>query len=174
MKGRSLVQNHVLRDHILIGGIAALMLSKVWSAPHCLIFWAATVLVDVDHYFNLLFWSKFRCFSIAGLFKFYGFIVDHKKRYPVFMAIEVFHTLEFVSLIFAGAYLLQIGFLKPVFWGIAFHVLVDFFHLMRVGALRCRKNSLLEFFILRYNHMRNGLDPTQVQKDAAMAALAIS
>ncbi len=170
-RGTAVVSNHVVRDHMLLGGIVALLLSRVWPPMDCLIFWFATVLVDVDHYFNLLFWSDFRCFSVKKLMRFYGFILENKKKYPIFLAIEGFHTVEFMGVLFLIAYGWDVPLLKPVFWGISFHIFVDFFHLLRVGALRSRRNSFVEFFVLRSKAIRKGLDPTQVQKDAAASVM---
>lgn len=166
-RGARIVGSHVVRDHVLLGAAAALLLSRFAPVRDCVLFWLATVLVDVDHYFNLLFWSRFRCFSLPKLIRFYGFIVENKKKYPSFLAIESFHTAEFLGLLAFAAYGLNVHFLKPVLWGIAFHVFVDFFHLMRVGALKARRNSFIEFFLLRSALMKQGLDPTRVQRDAA-------
>ncbi len=166
-RGASIVGNHVVRDHMFLGALAAFALSRFAPLQDCVLFWLATVLVDVDHYFNLLFWSKFRCFSIPKLVRFYGFIVENKKKYPVFLAIESFHTAEFLALLAFAAYGLDVPILRPVLWGIGFHIFVDFFHLLRVGALGARRNSFIEFFLLRSKYIREGLDPTQTQKDAA-------
>ncbi len=171
-RGASVVGNHVVRDHMLLGGLVAFALSRVWPPMDCIYFWLATVFVDVDHYFNLLFWSNFRCFSIKKLIRFYGFIVENKKKYPIFLAIESFHTLEFLGLIFLAAYGWNIPIFRPIFWGISFHIFVDFFHLLRVDALQSRRNSFIEFFLLRAKAIREGFDPTQAQKDAASFVMA--
>ncbi len=171
-RGASIVGNHVVRDHMLLGAVVAAILSRFAPIQDCIIFWLATVLVDVDHYFNLIFWSNFRCFSIPKLIRFYGFIVENKMKYPVFLAIESFHTAEFLALLAFAAYGLDISILKPILWGIGFHVFVDFFHLIRVGALKARRNSFIEFFLLRAAYVRKGLNPTQAQQEAAAFVMA--
>ncbi len=166
-RGARVVGSHVVRDHMLLGAAAALLLSRFAPVRDCVLFWLATVFVDVDHYFNLLFWSRFRCFSVPKLIRFYGFIVENRRKYPAFLAIESFHTAEFLGLLALSAYGLNVQFLKPVLWGVAFHIVVDFFHLTRLGALKARRNSFIEFFLLRSALLKRGLDPTQAQRDAA-------
>lgn len=152
---------------MLVGAISAALAKGPmgWGLRECGLFWLATTFVDSDHYLNLVFWSGFRCFSPRQLFRFYASMVENNRRYPV-MAVEPFHTLEFVLLLGAAAFGAGPAYLKPVFWGIVFHLAVDVVHLARLKALRMRKNSFIGFWLANRALARRGIDGTLAQKMA--------
>ncbi len=171
--GGNMIFQHVIKDHVAAGLIVGLILTQFWSLSNCLIFWLSTVLVDIDHYLNLIYWSKFKTWSVFKTVKFYAYIFEHRKGRP-FLALEVFHTAEFIGILFFLAFFTGLEFLKPVFFGIAFHVFVDFFHLRRLGALRVRNHSILEYMIRKRAMSKQGLFPVQVSEEAGHAASAIT
>lgn len=165
-----LLLKHVLRDHVLAGGAAAAALLALWSPSHCLAFWLANVLIDLDHYLNLVFWSGFATFRFHRTFHFYCHIKEHKTDAP-FIALEAFHTVEFALAVFICGALPGLAILRPVFWGLLFHIFVDYFHLRRLGALRSRKDSILQFLWEKRKMEAAGLRPVALYKEASEAAI---
>lgn len=169
--GHVLIKNHVLRDHILAGGIFTVMLSAFFDWKTCLVFWVASVMVDVDHYLNLLYWSRFRSFDPSKLFRFYAYFHDNRLNRP-FMTVEVFHTIEFVMLLGLAAFLTRDTAVNAVLWGTLFHIAIDFVHLFNIRALKFRKHSLLEFIIRKRALEKEGIFPTAIQREAGEKAAA--
>lgn len=165
-----MIANHVLRDHMLCGAIVVLILSRFWNPYDCLIFWCSSVLIDFDHYLNLLYWSRFRSFAISKTFYFYSYIHDNKKKYR-FLTLEIFHTVEFVLGIYFLAFSLKLEILKPVFWGMVFHIFIDFLHLCRLKSLTIRSHSIIDFMIRKRAMEKRGISPTLLHRDAGKAVV---
>lgn len=163
---------HVLRDHAFIGLIAGFILSRFWSVSDCLIFWFSTVLMDFDHYLNLLYWSNFRVRSIFKTIDFYSHIFENKRGHA-FLALELFHTVEFMAALCFLAFFVHPGVMKPVFYGFAFHVVVDFFHLYRLKSLRIRNHSVIEYLVRRRAMEKNGFFPDLLHQEAAAALILV-
>ena len=159
--------NHVLRDHVLIGGIAAIIASPALGAWGSFWFWTATVLVDIDHYLHFLLATRFKAVGVKAMFRFHHELFE-RRNMPDFMILEVFHTLEFIALfgILAFNYF---GLLRPVFWGIVFHMIVDFVHLSRYGILHKRPHSFIEYGWRRRRVLELGRDPDYPVKEAVRA-----
>jgi len=161
---------HVLRDHVLFGGLAALLCLKVWSPAYCAAFWLSNVLIDLDHYLDLVFWSGFRAFRFHQVFHYSAHICENEGNLPV-LAVEALHTAEAViALAFLG-YGLGLAWCRPVLWGMALHCAVDVCHLARLRHLHVRCHSFLEFWLRKRRMERAGLSPTRLQREAAQAAL---
>ena len=121
--------SHVIRDHIAIGGIVTFLLIPIFGIWNSVVFWLASVLFDVDHYFKFLCLTRFKVFDLRRMQQFFEITFKHREH-PNFLAIEVFHTLEFLFLFVVIVVLLVPG-LSPIMWGFVFHILVDVVHLVR-------------------------------------------
>ncbi len=162
------LSNHVIRDHVIIGGIAAWLATPILGTSGSLAFWVATVMVDIDHYFNFLWRAKFRVFGISPMFRYHEQLFEKRHR-PEFLAIEVFHTIEFIFL-FGWTALYFKGPLLGAFWGIVFHMLVDFVHLGRYGILTKRSISFVEYYWRRAKMKAGGKNPALPFQEAMREA----
>ncbi len=153
-----LLSHHVLRDHVLIGGIAALALMPCWGWQGSLLFWLANVFIDADHYLHFLYARRqdpWHAKGAKGMFAYHQALFDQVRR-PDFLALEIFHTAEFLLLTACLGFSLPA--LLPIFWGCVFHSAVDWVHLGRQGLLLKRVNSILEYAIRRRKMLSQGLD----------------
>lgn len=165
------LSNHVIRDHVLIGGIAALALSPVLGAAESLFFWLATIFVDIDHYFEFLWFTRFKHLGPKSMFRFFEELFQLRNR-EGFLALEIFHTVEF--LICFGLFALwQGGALLAIFWGVLFHMVVDFFHLLRYRSLGKRSPSFLEYAWRKKRYLSEGKNPELVFEEALRASRQI-
>ena len=159
--------NHVLRDHVLIGGIAALLLLPVLGHGGSFIFWLSTILIDLDHYLDFFLRTKFKYFSAQSMFRFHEELFKRRHRSD-FLALEIFHTLEFAFL-FGIISFKWIPALIPVFLGMTFHLFVDVIHLSRYGILHKRASSFVEFYLRRKQIRSRGENPDKVFEEALSA-----
>lgn len=160
--------NHVLRDHVLIGGVAALVLSPFFGLGDSLIFWIATVFVDIDHYFEFVWFTRFKQLGVKAMIRFFEELFQRRNR-EGFLALEIFHTFEF--LIFLGLFAWwQGGVVLAIFWGVLFHMVVDFFHLLRYQSLGKRSPSFLEYAWRKKRYLLEGKDPKSIFEDALHAS----
>lgn len=161
---------HVLRDHVLFGGAAAALLLKVWSPAYCAAFWLSNVLIDIDHYLDLVFWSGFRAFRFHQVFHYSAHICENSRQRPI-LTVEVLHTAEAVLVLAFLGYGLGLGWCRPVLAGMLLHMAVDLFHLARMRHLHVRCHSFVEFWLRKRNMERTGLFPTRLQREAGEAAV---
>ena len=159
-----LLSSHVFRDHVLIGGIAAFLVSPIFGFWGAGSFWAATVLIDIDHYMKFVYYTGFKVFGVTPMLQYHDKVFEY-KHHPELLSLEIFHTAEF--LVFLGA--IAIWFapsLLPVFWGCVFHIVVDFVHLGRFKILEKRTHSFFEYFWRRRKMLAQGKNPDYVFKTA--------
>ena len=154
-----LLSGHVLRDHVIIGGLFALILLPFFGKPGSFSFWIATVFIDLDHYLRFIYHTQFRVFGVGSMLRYHDKIFE-QRNHDEFLSLEIFHTAEFVVLI--GAISLWIPQVQPVFWGFLFHILVDLIHLGRFRMLSKRSNSLIEYFWRRGKMLSRGKNPDYV------------
>ena len=160
--------NHVLRDHVLIGALAALAVLPFLGTGGSLVFWISTVMVDSDHYLDYLVRTRLKHPGIRPMFLFHEELFNRRHR-EEFLALEIFHTVEFMVL-FAGVAFWGGGLLPSIFWGIAFHMAVDFVHGARYGILSKRSHSFIQYFWRRKQFLAQGKDPEAVFAEALRAA----
>src|SRR5581483_4018485 len=96
------------KEHVAYGAAASLCLLPALPPERVAFFFAGSVLIDIDHYLDFLYFSRFREWSPSGMFRFHGRLakVIHK---PGFCALEAFHTAEF----FLGILLLGLALRSP-------------------------------------------------------------
>ncbi len=153
-----------LKEHIIFGGAASLALYP-FAGIDALWFFGASVFIDIDHYFDFIYHNRLKDLSIMRMFSYHKILGQWLKR-PDFLNLEVFHTLEFLSLILALALILRSGAMRAVFFGLCFHIALDVIFLMRHGVLRKRVHSIAGYFIKKRSMARRGLDPARLYKRA--------
>jgi hypothetical protein len=148
------------RDHLILGGAAAGALYP-FLGVNSVIFWLASVLVDIDHYLSFLYHNGFTDFSFRRMFAYHRALHSFCKK-PDFINVEIFHTVEFVAPLYAVSRYLGAGALEAVFWGILFHLALDILPLFRCGAFFKRSYSITEYLIRKRLLERRGLRPVDV------------
>ena len=138
------LMTHVLRDHVLFGGIVAGLLLPKFGFWNSAVFWASTVLIDTDHYFRFLYLTRLRTLDVRKMQRFFERAFP-LRNHPDFLTVELFHTIEFMSL-FGVCSAVFFPMMLPVWWGFLFHIGVDFIHLFRHRAFTKRCHSFVEYW----------------------------
>ncbi|MEK7444424.1 MAG: hypothetical protein AABZ70_06185 [candidate division NC10 bacterium] len=162
-----------LPEHIVLGGGAALAVSPVLGASGSLAFWAASVLIDVDHHLDYVYRNGFRDFGARGMFAYHDHLYA-RIRGGAFVGLSLFHTIECFLLVAAGAFWWHSGLLFAALWGMVFHLSLDLVRLAGKRAPFSRALSVVEYWIRRRRLIRQGIDPDEpyAQALAAVPALA--
>jgi hypothetical protein len=149
--------HHVIRDHLFLGLIVSLCMLPFFGWTGCVLFVAATVLIDLDHYAKFLWLTRFRYWGPSAMFLF--FEEAHNRRYrPEFLVVEYIHTLEIFGLLACATFFWG-GVLVPIFAGMLFHELVDIINLIHLKILTKRCHSLIEYAWRVRKLRKRGLDP---------------
>ncbi|NUO09114.1 MAG: hypothetical protein HUU08_10610 [Candidatus Brocadia sp.] len=157
-----------LKHHIIYGGIASLCLFPKFGFLSG-VFWAASVLIDVDHYIDFLYRNHFTNFSFKKMFAYCNIIIGWNTR-PGLLGLSIFHTIEVIG----GTYFIStrmnsdIG--KAAFLGMVFHMLLDVLYLSKRRILFCRVFSFLEYFIRKKIMLKNDLSPDVIFEEALIVA----
>lgn len=154
-----------LREHVVLGGAAAAALAPVLGAQDSAVFWVASVLIDADHYGDYLYRTRFRDWSPRRMFDFHRTLFPRIRR-PDFLALSLFHTVEWFAFVYVAAAFLKSSALAAVFWGMAFHLCLDAVWLALHHALFSRAFSMIEYLVRRRRLRRRGLDPDLVYEEA--------
>ena len=152
-------------EHILFGGVASALLYPALGATASLTFFTASVAVDIDHYLDYIYHNGFTDFGVKKMFEYHGAIEGMLRR-PDMLNVEIFHTMEFMLPLFALSSYLDSSILSAVFFGILFHIMLDWTNLIRRGLFFRRCNSITEYIIRRRVMARSGLIPRTVYTDA--------
>ena len=95
--------------------------------------------------------------TIADMLNYHVHLFSHVRE-GNFLALEVFHTAEFLALFGWIAFYSNLSVLKGIFWGMMLHMAVDEIHLWRHGISFKRARSFLEY-ALRCRHLKKaGVD----------------
>lgn len=152
-----------LREHLIIGGVAATILYPHWDPWRVLLFWGAEVLIDADHYWDYLWRSKFVNWSGRRMFRYYDKIYEFGRN-KNFFAISILHTAE----AFIGVYLLAFYwnyiFFMTIFWGMVFHLILDMIWQLKLKCFFVRAYSIIEYIIRKKLMIRRGLSPDSFYK----------
>jgi hypothetical protein len=163
------LMSHVVRDHLLLGALVAALLAPWQGAAWAAVFWAASILVDVDHHLHFLRFAGWsRWLDLRGMFRFNAHLFAAIHRSDM-LILEVFHTAEALALLAALAWGVS-PLLQPVFWGMCFHLAVDVVHLSRLRALGVRPWSFAAYAVRASRLRREEIDPTRIPREAAARA----
>lgn len=110
-------------EHLALGIIVSIYFFIFQNPLFAIIFLAASVLIDVDHYILYLFQTNFSSLSIK---KAYAFFVDPTRKYLHRDKLYIFHTIEFLLiLLFMQAYFKD-SYTLAMIIGVVFHHILDF------------------------------------------------
>jgi hypothetical protein len=159
-----------LHEHVILGGAAAAALHPILG-PNALVFFGASVLLDVDHYWHYAESTGWRDFNVRRFFLFHqeAFRMIHR---PDFLAMNTLHTAEFFLTVYLAARELACPVLMVAFWGGLFHLLLDVLNLAWYGATFARVFSIAEYVIRRRRMEARGLDPFRPFREAVARVMA--
>lgn len=138
--------------HAVLGGIASGALVPVLGV-NSVVFLASTVLVDFDHYLDYIYQNRFSDFSVRRMFRFEE-ILDEKSKDLPFLRLNIFHTIEFLLLVYGVAALTGLSSIEAVLWGLLFHMVLDWTYMYRHHSLFLRAFSIVEF-IIRWSRLKS-------------------
>ena len=155
---------HVLRDHCLLGAAAAFCARPFLGTRGAVIFWLATILIDLDHHLDFVLRSGFKdLFRVRKMFQYHRFLFE-AARGKEFLAVSVFHSLECLAILAWLSRILKSASLGAVFWGFLWHYLTDLVHLIIKGRTFARAYSLCEY-VIRYQRLKMaGIPPGRIQQ----------
>ncbi len=159
-----------LREHVILGGVAATALAPLLGVQESAVFWAASVVIDVDHYWDYVYRNGFRDWSPRRMFEFHQTLFT-KIRRPEFLALSLFHTMEWFLLVYLAAVWLDATVLFAALWGMLFHFVLDVVRLAGYRAAFKRAFSMVEYIIRRRSLVRRGLDPDRVYREPPVQLL---
>jgi hypothetical protein len=149
---------------VILGGICSAVLYPVLGVK-CLAFWAASVLLDADHYLEFLYHNGIRNFSLSKAVTFHNILHDFRER-AEFINLSIFHTIECLLSVYFLILWLDSPWLRAIFYGMLLHVISDAVYLYRLGIFFKRANSIIEFRIRKSVMERNGIYPRVLYKEA--------
>jgi len=147
-----------LRDHVILGTVAAVSLYPLWGAPRSLLFLLAAVFIDVDHYIDYLWRTKGKDWRPSQMFRYYEKFNEHMYDSDN-LGFSLFHTLEIFILLFLLAYYINYVFFITIIAGMLFHMVLDMLWLAYYRIFLVRPYSLIEYFLRRNHRIKKGLHP---------------
>jgi len=110
-------------EHFLLALFPMIHLWQAVNPIFAMTFVIANVLIDLDHYFLVLYANKFKMWNFKRVYEF--FALRHGKEYHV-KAIYIFHTIEFFILICILYLITNWIYLLAIIFAIVYHLLLDF------------------------------------------------
>ncbi len=104
-------------------------------------FGLAVIFIDLDHLIEYV--RDTRCLDVLGVFSYYDIIIKNIDRN--YLALSVFHTIEFFVLVFCLSTLFPV--LTYVFFGMLWHMALDLFYIIKARKPFIRAYSLIEYFV---------------------------
>lgn len=153
-----------LREHLIIGGVAAVFLYFHWGLWRALLFWGATVLIDADHYWDYLWRSKFIDWSGWRMFRYYD-LIEERIKDRNFFAVSLLHTVEVFLAVYLAAHFWDYKFFTTILWGMIFHMFWDLIDLTYHGVPFARALSLVEYWVRKKRMIHRGLNPDGFYKE---------
>lgn len=149
-----------LKDHIKYSSIPSLALLP-FIGLEALYFFLGSILIDVDHYITYV--TKFKSFSINGMFEFYDEIFSVRESRD-YLGLTIFHTVEFL------AFVCLLSFFFPWLWfvwlGMVFHWTLDLIYLYEPNIRSIRALSIIEYLvkIRRYRDANQELEASWLRR----------
>lgn len=134
-----------LKQHLVATGAGAATLMPFCSGTEILFFACGSILIDVDH--QIFYFVRTGKCDISGMFRYFRDVVDKNLYNIPYLGICIFHTVEFVLLVAVAAVFFPVlGYLLA---GIAFHLALDIYALIRLKIPFIRAYSVIEHFARR-------------------------
>jgi membrane-bound metal-dependent hydrolase YbcI (DUF457 family) len=147
-----------LREHVIIGGAAVVVLFPFWGFWQSLLFWVSAVLIDADHYLDYLWKTGGKDWSPARMFRYYDHVIRHKND-PHNLGFSLLHTIEMFLLVYLLALTISYTFFMTILAGMLFHIILDMLWLSYHRLFFVRSYSLVEHFIRTKKMIKKGLNP---------------
>ncbi len=145
------------KEHVAYGAAASAALYPFFREK-TFFFFTASVLIDLDHYIDYLYYARFRDWRIKSMFAFHGILAKQRDN-PDILALEAFHTAEFLFSVLAVAVYYRSTVLYLTFAGFIFHMGLDLFRLAQWKRVDIRALSFVEYVIRKHRMIRSGLHP---------------
>jgi len=110
-------------EHFLLGLFPMIHLWQSVNPLFAIIFVIVNVLIDLDHYFLVLYVNKFKIWNLKRVYEF--FALRHGKEYHV-KAIYIFHTIEFFLLTVILYLITNWIYFLAIIFAIVYHLILDF------------------------------------------------
>ena len=156
-----------LKQHMIYGGVASLCLIPKFGLLSG-IFWAASVLIDIDHYIDFVYRNRCTSLGIKKMFAYYDILADWKDK-PNLLVLCVFHTIETITCVYILSVWMNSEAIKAVFCGMVFHLILDIIGMLRARCLFLRALSLIEYVVRRKLMVRDRLLPNKVYDEMVVA-----
>ncbi|MBI2915554.1 MAG: hypothetical protein HYY63_02120 [Elusimicrobia bacterium] len=151
-------------EHIVYGSAASLALAPVFGVKTAF-FLVGSLAIDLDHYLDFLYYGQFKNWSFKKMFEFHGVLGRWKER-PNFMALEAFHTVEFLLAFLLVAWIAQSTELYLLFAGMCFHLVLDMVRLSQWNKIGNRALSFIEYWIRSRKMIQAGVHPEKIFEEA--------
>lgn len=153
------------KEHVIYGATASAAVYPFWGLFGAVSFFLGSVFIDIDHYLDYLYFSRFRNWSVKDMFAFHGQMARWKDRND-FLALEAFHTAEFLLAFLAVGLYFKSAPLLLFFSGMIFHLGLDLFRLHSFGRVPVRAISFIEYWVRARRMRRSGIDPEGLFRQA--------
>lgn len=153
-------------SHLLLGVAAGAAITLAAGAPNGVVFFAASMLIDADHYADFVYHSRFRSFNPRAMFRFHALLArEHHRR--EFLVLHLFHSVEFLGAIACIAFYRNVVPLQFVLYGMCFHLLCDWGSMIAQKTIFNRAISVTEYVIRRKRLLRFGLSSVALLRKVA-------
>ncbi len=132
-------------EHITYGGVASIALTPFFGFQ-TIFFFIGSLAIDIDHYIDFLYYNRFRDWSFIRMFKFHGHMAKQVDK-TSFLALEAYHTIEFLFAFLMIALFFHSTELLLLFWGMIFHLSLDLVRLKQKNILHARALSFFEYWV---------------------------
>lgn len=146
--------------HVVYGGAAAAVIYPA-AGVYSLVFWAASFLIDIDHYIDYVYHNGFTDWSFKKMFD-YNNALDAFWFNPAFLNLEIFHTVEVMLPLYLLTAWTGSALLMAVFFGFVFHIALDMVYLYRNDIFFMRAYSITEYFMRMRAIKEKGYRPEEI------------
>ena len=160
-----------LQTHVVTGCGVGWLLYRFWgdvkSIFFFIFFFLGSILIDSDHFIDLIWRSKFKIRNIKAMLEFIEVQLKVLPGRKDTLSFFIFHSVEFLLLVGLPGILIKSEFLSSalmgIFWGALFHIVLDMIY---VRKLKIRYAWSLVWFLKKRNLMRKkGIDPDKVYRE---------
>lgn len=153
-----------LKEHASYGAVVSAALYPVFGWKSACFFFSS-VMIDADHYIDYLYYSKFRDWSVKRMFRFHKQLGAWKHRKDL-LALEAFHTAEFLLAFLAVGLTFKSPALLLIFGGFIFHLALDLVRLSQWKCVNHRALSFVEYAVRKRKMLRQGIHPEAIFLEA--------
>lgn len=156
-----------VKDHIIYGSAASAVLIPFFGIK-TVFFLAGSLAIDLDHYVDFLYYSRFRDWNIKNMFRFHYSLSGPTQKGDIY-ALEAFHTVEFFLALIALAVYFHSTELFLTAGGMFFHLILDLIQLYQWKQINARAFSFFEYWLQRKKMKRTGKNPEKIFADSYLS-----